>query len=94
MNIECFVKYIIVIYWQSLINTLQTVFQLANLKGYKSLAMPALGTGYLNYPKTTAAKCMYDAALDWASKNNKASLKMIRFVMYSKDTEAQQVPSH
>ena len=34
---------------------------------------------------------MYDAALDWASKNTKASLKMIRFVMYSKDTEAQQV---
>lgn len=75
---------------QSLISTLQTVFQQANLKGYKSLAIPALGTGYLNYPKTTAAKCMYDAVIDWAVKNPKASLKLIRFVMYSKDTEAQQ----
>ncbi|KAL4240940.1 Poly (ADP-ribose) polymerase [Mactra antiquata] len=75
---------------QSLISTLQTVFQLANLKGYKSLAIPALGTGYLNYPKTIAAKCMYDAVLDWATKNTKASLKTVRFVMYSKDNECQQ----
>ncbi|WAQ95722.1 PAR14-like protein [Mya arenaria] len=75
---------------QSLIDILQQVFQLANLKNLRSLAIPALGTGYLNYPKTIAARCMYDAVLDWAAKNPKASLKSVRFVMYNKDTEAQQ----
>ncbi|WAR09624.1 PAR14-like protein [Mya arenaria] len=78
---------------QSLIDILQQVFQLANLKKLRFLAIPALGTGYLNYPNTITARCMYDAVLDWAAKNPKASLKIVRFVIYNKDTEAQQAYS-
>ena len=74
-----------------MMDIIQTGLQLANSKGYKSIALPALGTGYLNYPKSTAAKMMYDAVLDWSAKTPKASLKLVRFVIFSKDTESQQV---
>lgn len=75
---------------QSLISTIQTVLQIAIAKGYKSLAIPALGTGYLNFPKNISARCMYDAVLEWVNKTPLSSIKLVRFVMYSKDTEAQQ----
>ncbi|XP_052266746.1 protein mono-ADP-ribosyltransferase PARP14-like isoform X2 [Dreissena polymorpha] len=75
---------------KDLIDTLQRVLKLANSKNLRSIAIPALGTGYLNYPKNITAKCMYDTVLDWAANNPKASLRHVRFVMYSKDTEAQQ----
>lgn len=74
-----------------MVDVLHQVLDLASNKGFKSLALPALGTGYLNYPKTIAAKCMYDAVISWAGKHSKSSLKTVRFVMYKKDTESQQV---
>lgn len=74
-----------------MIELVQKVLTQVNAKGYKSLAMPALGTGHVSYPKMTAARCVYDAILDWAGKNPGATLKLVRLVMYSKDTEAQQV---
>ena len=79
------------VYLQGLIDIMHQVLDLASTKGYKSLALPAMGTGYLNYPKNIAAKCAYDATVSWAAKHPKSSLNLVRFVMYSKDTESQQV---
>lgn len=73
---------------QSLITALQAVFGMASAKGYQSVAIPALETGY---PKTTEAICLYDAVLDWAYQNPNTSLEVVRFVMCSMEAEAQQV---
>ena len=70
---------------------LQEAFLKASTKNCKSIAIPALGTGYLNYPATTVAKCMYDAVINWQSNKPKTQLKSFTFVLYSKNAEVMQV---
>ena len=79
------------IYFQTLMDILQEAFVKASTKNCKSIAIPALGTGYLNYPATTVAKCMYDAVINWQSNKPKTQLKSFTFVLYSKNTEVMQV---
>ena len=70
---------------------LQEAFLKASTKNCKSIAIPALGTGFLNYPATTVAKCMYDAVINWQSNKPRTQLKSFTFVLYSKNTEVMQV---
>ena len=70
---------------------LQEAFLKASTKNCKTIAIPALGTGFLNYPATTVAKCMYDAVINWQSNKPRTQLKSFTFVLYSKNTEVMQV---
>ncbi|XP_060577859.1 protein mono-ADP-ribosyltransferase PARP14-like [Ruditapes philippinarum] len=73
-----------------LTKVIQTMLNLAHTKGYKSLALPALGTGFLHYPTNEVCQCMFQTMIDWAKKNPASSVTNIRLIMYAKDHEVIQ----
>lgn len=75
---------------ETLLEVLNSAFLKASTKSCKSIAIPAMGTGHLNYPATTVAKCMYDAVVNWEKNKPKTQLKTFKFVLYSKNTEVMQ----
>ena len=65
--------------------------QLAHTRGFKSLAMPALGTGNLHYPKREVAACMIDSLIELGTGDKEAPSFSVRFIMHSKDYDVIQV---
>ncbi|XP_038071270.1 protein mono-ADP-ribosyltransferase PARP14-like isoform X2 [Patiria miniata] len=55
-----------------------------------SIAIPALGTGNLNYPADVTARVMYESVLEFSSQHPNGVLKDIRFVVYDKDVKTIQ----
>ncbi|XP_077985097.1 protein mono-ADP-ribosyltransferase PARP14-like [Glandiceps talaboti] len=64
---------------------IQTCLSKASKSGMTSIAIPALGTGGLNYPRDVVAKIMYEEAITFSSKNPRSSLNEMRVVVYDKD---------
>ena len=54
-------------------------------ESFSSLALPAMGTGNLQYPRHLVAKTMFDSVLQYSQENPSTSLRDIRFVLYNKD---------
>ncbi|CAC5424296.1 unnamed protein product [Mytilus coruscus] len=57
----------------------------AEFKGCKSIAMPAMGTGNLGYPRELVAKHMYNAVHQYSSQNPSSCITKVLFVLYDKD---------
>ncbi|OPL33135.1 poly, partial [Mytilus galloprovincialis] len=57
----------------------------ADMKSFRSIAFPAMGTGKLNYPRDLVAKHMYKCVEDFSSKNPKSTITEVFFVLYYKD---------
>jgi poly [ADP-ribose] polymerase 10/14/15 len=64
---------------------------LAHQKGHQSIAIPAIGTGNLGYPKHVVAHAMYDEVYKFSQANPRTSLTIIRLVVYDKDAETIKV---
>ncbi|CAG2207725.1 unnamed protein product [Mytilus edulis] len=56
-------------------------------KGCKSIAMPAMGTGKLGYPRALVAKHMYDTVQQYSSGNPNSCITKVLFVLYDKDDQ-------
>ena len=54
-------------------------------KGYSSIAIPAVGTGALNFPADVVANIMFDTVINFSKENRQSSLKEVRFVLYQAD---------
>lgn len=57
----------------------------ASKNGYKSAAIPALGTGNFRYPPDVVAEVMFKTALDFSKANPQTSIKDVTFVLFDKD---------
>ena len=58
----------------------------------KSIAIPALGTGYNKYPAATAARSILDTVMDYRMHNMNTTLEEIKIVVYPEaETEVQEV---
>ena len=77
--------------FQILKDVIKTSLKLAQAKNYLSLACIALGTGYLNYPRSVAARCMYTAVDEYVQANPTTCIQQIKFVMHAKDRETIEV---
>ncbi|XP_077979618.1 protein mono-ADP-ribosyltransferase PARP14-like [Glandiceps talaboti] len=71
-------------------STLKKCYEAASQAGMYSIAIPALGTGGLGYPRDVVAKIMFDEAKRFSSKHPKSSLRDINFVVYEKDDKTIQ----
>ena len=58
---------------------------------FTSLAMPALGTGFLRYPADMAATATLEALESFVENNPKTKLKDISVIVYYKDTDSYKV---
>ena len=51
-------------------------------EGLKSVALPAIGTGNMEFPKSKVAQVMVAAAVDFLSLNPQSTLMDVQFVSY------------
>ena len=58
---------------------------LAAQSGFTSVALPALGTGNLHFPRDVVADTMFKTVMDFSKANPGTSVKDVRFVLYDKD---------
>ena len=63
----------------------------ADNKGCKSIAFPAMGTGQLGYPKDLVARHMYSSVDQFSLQNPSSSVTEVLFVLYIKDYQTIQV---
>ena len=68
-----------------LIKIVTDSLQLASMKGFKSIALPAMGTGNLGFPRDVVAETMFNSVIEFSKKNPGTSVKDVRFVLYDKD---------
>ena len=59
--------------------------QLAGANGFISIALPAMGTGNLSFPRDVVAETMFNSVIDFSKKNPGISVKDVRFVLYPGD---------
>ena len=74
-------KIVIQVMRESLANGLRV----ACTKGYTSIALPAIGTGGLQFPSTVVANIMFDTVINFSKANPGSSLKEVRFALYHLD---------
>ncbi|XP_072048530.1 protein mono-ADP-ribosyltransferase PARP14-like [Amphiura filiformis] len=67
------------------VNAVKDIFEDIDNKGMKSVAVPAIGTGNLDYPPNDVARMMYEAAILFSKDNPRGPLQDIRFIQYPKD---------
>ena len=54
-------------------------------RGYQSIALPAMGTGNLQFPRDVVANTMFDTAIEFSRANPNTTMKDVRFVLFNKD---------
>ena len=57
-----------------------------------TIAIPAIGTGNLGYPRTLVANVIYEEAIEFSQRNPTSSLKEIRIVLFDQDHRTIKVP--
>ncbi|XP_077997138.1 protein mono-ADP-ribosyltransferase PARP14-like isoform X2 [Glandiceps talaboti] len=67
-------------------SVIQKIMKTAHSANMTSIAIPALGTGGLNYPRDVVANIIYEEATSFRKNNHKSSLNKIKVVVYDKDT--------
>ena len=74
------------IVFQILRQFMVTCLSTAHKSNMTSIAIPAIGTGNLGYPRDKVAAAMYDEVRKFSKTNPSTSLKDIRFLVYDKPT--------
>ncbi|XP_073490603.1 protein mono-ADP-ribosyltransferase PARP14-like [Aquarana catesbeiana] len=59
-------------------------------KHYRSITIPAIGTGVLEFPRNTVAAIMYEEILEFSDRNRLQYLKQVNFMLHPSDTETIQ----
>ena len=59
--------------------------QLASQKGFTSVALPAMGTGNLQFPRDVVADTMFNTVMEFSKTNPRTTVKDVRFVLYIGD---------
>ena len=57
----------------------------ASQKGFNSVALPAMGTGNLHFPRDVVAEIMFNSVIEFSEANPATSVNEVRFVLYEKD---------
>ncbi|XP_071171397.1 protein mono-ADP-ribosyltransferase PARP14-like isoform X2 [Mytilus edulis] len=60
----------------------------AEKSGYKSIGIPAMGTGTIGYPHQLVAKYMYDMVEKFVTKHKSSKLTDVKLIVHSKDTKS------
>jgi len=66
-------------------NFLVNAFTQADRSKFKSIAIPAIGTGNLRIPHSVVTAVMYDEVQKFSQAKRGTTLKDVRFVVYDKD---------
>ncbi|WAR21770.1 PAR14-like protein, partial [Mya arenaria] len=94
-NMDCsFVLHVAVMNWdgngkaiQELKSFVKKCLQETDNKKLTGVAFPAIGTGYLGYPRDIVADVMFDAVTDFANNNPQSTVTNVAFILYPIDVE-------
>ncbi|XP_077982750.1 protein mono-ADP-ribosyltransferase PARP14-like isoform X2 [Glandiceps talaboti] len=53
-----------------------------------SISIPAIGTGYMGFPKDEVARLFFQESQQYIEQHQRTNLKTIRFVVYDKETDS------
>jgi len=59
-----------------------------------SIAFPAMGTGFLQFPASLVARAMFDEVKAFSAANQRTSISSIFFVIYHTDTDTLNVSAN
>ena len=76
---------IVLFFAQDLQVLITKLLERASECGMSSIALPAIGTGNLGFPRDVTARAMYEAVIQFSKDNPDSSVKCIRFWVYDKD---------
>ncbi|XP_046549029.1 protein mono-ADP-ribosyltransferase PARP14-like [Haliotis rubra] len=76
---------------QTLIDTLNALLLKVHNGGWRSMAIPALGTGNLGYARTLVAKVMYETVIQFGKDNTDTPIRDVLFIVYPGDKESCKV---
>ena len=65
----------------------------ASSNEYTSVALPAMGTGNLHFPRNVVAETMFNSVIEFSTMNPGTSVKDVHFVLYDKDQPTIDVSS-
>ena len=60
----------------------------------KSISIPSIGAGNLQYPPDVVAKCLIETAAEYISKHQHKSLQLVHFVIFDKDIHQEFIKTH
>ena len=64
---------------------------MASMDGLRSIAFPAVGTGYLQFPAGVVAQVMFEEVKSFSATSPQTSISSILFVVYESDNETLNV---
>jgi len=64
---------------------------MATADGMTSIAFPSIGTGHLQFPRTVAARAMFEEVKAFSAAFPQMPISSILFVIYDSDTETLNV---
>ncbi|KAI8490322.1 positive regulation of interleukin-4-mediated signaling pathway [Branchiostoma belcheri] len=73
---------------KALRNIIKQCLQQAEKGNYKSIALPAMGTGVLRFPHDVVAEAIFNEAVEHFKTNPSGSLREIRFVVWEGDPKS------
>ena len=73
------------LYFQLMENIVMASLNYGHQSGYQSIALPAMGTGNLHFPRDVVANTMFDTVIEFSRVNPNTTLKDVRFVLFNKD---------
>ena len=65
--------------------SLSQALEVVSSKGYSSIAIPAVGTGALDFPADVVANIMFDTVINFSKAKPRSGLREVRFVLYQAD---------
>jgi len=79
--------YLYIRYVQVLRHFIKNVLEAAQKRNLKTVAIPAVGTGALNFPADVVARCMFNECDKFSARHSqsRAALSEVRLVVYEKD---------
>ena len=83
--------YTCVFHLQSLRDFVKNLLETASRNGFQSIAIPAIGTGYLGFPHDVVASTIHSTVSQFMRENLSTSLKKVVLVVHSKDDKSVKV---
>lgn len=79
------------VFSQTLSRIFRDCLNVAEDTGMTSISFPTIGTGRLGFPKDQVAQSLYGEIFKFSHKRQTKNLKEVTIILYSGDTETQQV---
>ena len=73
------------VFLQQLSDLVMTALNYATQQGFASIALPAIGTGNLHFPRDVVAETMFNTVIEFSKADPATSVKDVRFILHDQN---------